>query len=95
MAGTPLNAKLGQIPPHPLTLFTINAFVLSRFSNHFHRLKMSSGKDSRIALLLIEAARSGVRDPSLRDVVTDYFTHDGLFDTATDRRRRGLTSASR
>ena len=51
---------------------------------------MSSGKDSRIALLLIEAARSGVRDPNLRDVVTDYFTHDGLFDTATDRRRRGL-----
>ena len=29
-----------------------------------------------IALLLIEAALSDVRDPNLRDVVTDYFTHD-------------------
>ena len=37
---------------------------------------MSSDKDSRVTLLLIEAARSGVRDPNLRDVVTDYFTHD-------------------
>ncbi len=37
---------------------------------------MSSDKDSRVALLLVEAARSGVRDPNLRDVVTDYITHD-------------------
>ena len=28
-----------------------------------------------IALLLIEAPRSGIRDPSLRNVVTEYFTH--------------------
>ena len=44
--------------------------------NHFHRLKMSSDKDSMIALLLIEAPRSGIRDPSLRNVVTEYFTHE-------------------
>ena len=37
---------------------------------------MSSDKERRIALLLREAARSGVRDPNLRDVVMDYFTHD-------------------
>ena len=48
---------------------------------------MSSGKDSRIALLLIEAARSGIRDPSLRDVVTAYFTHDSET-VCFDRHRR-------
>ncbi len=37
---------------------------------------MSSDKESWIALLLMEAVRSGVRDPNLCDVVTDYFTHD-------------------
>ena len=37
---------------------------------------MSSDKDSMIALLLIEAPRSGIRDPSLRNVVTEYFTHE-------------------
>ena len=37
---------------------------------------MSSDKETRIALLLMEASRSGVRDPNLRDVVTDYFTHE-------------------
>ena len=29
-----------------------------------------------ISLLLIEAPRSGIRDPSLRNVVTEYFTHE-------------------
>ena len=37
---------------------------------------MSSDKDSMIALLLLEAPRSGIRDPSLRNVVTEYFTHE-------------------
>ena len=70
-----LDAKLYQIQSLPLTLFTANAFVLSRLVNHFRRLKISSDKDSWIALLLIEAARSGVGDTNLYDVVTDYSTH--------------------
>ena len=41
---------------------------------------MSSDKDGRIALLLIEAARSGGRDPNLRDAVIDYVTHDSETD---------------
>ena len=62
LAGSPLNGKIGQLP---LTLFTVNAFIFLRFFNHFHRLKKSSHKESRTGLLLIEAARSGVRDPNL------------------------------
>ena len=49
---------------------------------------MSSDKDIRIALLLIEAARSGIRDSSLRDMVTAYFTHDS--ETVCFYRRRRL-----
>ena len=51
---------------------------------------MSSDKDSMIALLLIEAPRSGIRDPSLRNVVTEYFTHesDTVCLTHTDKLSR-------
>ena len=51
---------------------------------------MSSDKDSMIALLLIEAPRSGIRDPSLRNVVTEYFAHesDTVCLTHTDKLSR-------
>ena len=49
---------------------------------------MSSDKERRIALLLMEAARNGVRDPNLRDVVTDYFTHDS--ETVSDHGETGI-----
>ena len=82
--------KIGHIASLPLTLFTVNTFVLSRFLNHFHRLKMSSDKDSKIAWILIEAACSGVRDPNLRGVVTEYFTHDSETVCLTLTHRRGM-----
>ena len=49
---------------------------------------MSSDKERMMALLLMEVARSGVRDPNLRDVVTDYFTHDS--ETASDPGETGI-----
>ena len=51
-------------------------FIESQTINCFIETKMSSDKENLIALLLIEVAHIGIRGPNLRDVVTDYFTHD-------------------
>ena len=70
MAGSEVRPRVGSTSDY--TVYREFVLIIALFAP----FKMSSDKETRIALLLMEASRSGVRDPNLRDVVTDYFTHE-------------------
>ena len=53
------------------------SYVSSSFTIDFYRFKMS--KEERLVHLLNEAASCGMIGADIRDVATEYFTHDSRF----------------